>query len=781
MRKVGALFGAALVSAALFLCPIAAGEGVPLLEDLRPEPEVTTTTEEGPVLPAAVNPASAITDIMRLCPTGAVWYLGVPDAKRLSESWKASSLGQFQNEPAFRNMLRNNRFGLEFLFSDLPLTAMVPERIRAASAMFDLAEALADNATSMAMSAYFDNDGNLSFLFLLDIGLERIPSFDIMSEWETSFFVTNSGVEATRGNHAGNFIDVWRLKNQSDLKIPALVAAGFAENIAIVSNDANLAAAASGLLSGGESLSDSHWGIRLADSNAPNADAVGFVRMETLLAGLSANPIAKRLIAQVADFIGSGGHEGEAIYYGLQFASDGARETFLLPLTDGNGAVSLIELVAKRLRSTESWITPTVIPYQPTPMAFVSGMFDGKQLGALLRQDRRLFGLEESDEVFAIPPSIRKLITPELSNLFTGEIGFALFPAPNPSEATPTPKSPWMLILPCSGDPTSLLVRAATETERGRAVIYSDDSSWREAPSWTVLAPGMSRRLSSHFLVASSTGDLVVSTIDQLAVASSFSDNRDFRRAMSQAEANQGMIFYLNMPEILVRAYPNLSSLMRAFYPRSSGFNSRPPLAMLRKYNKGLMAVIAPADSADEFTRMTIQAPLPAVGMLAARSLLSFPLTLRMTGRLAMEKSRQNLQALWLQLQLYSSRYGHFPESLNDLSTEMRQTMTNDEIRDIFSAPAALVRMSPADAARDSYRYLSGVTPADEPDLPIIYESDAWNEDFAGMYPTMENRAPSETGNFISFRQFVRLDGTVVVVPEVRFQDRVAPRLQERE
>lgn len=781
MRKVGALFGAAMLSAALFLCPIAAGEGVPLLEDLRPEPEVTTTTDEGPVLPVAVDPASAITDIMRLCPTDAVWYLGIPDAKRLSESWKESSLGQFQNEPAFRNMLRNNRFGLEFLFSDLPATAMVPERVRAMSAMFDLAEVLADNASSMATSAYFDKDGNISFLFLLDIGLDRVPAFDLMSGWETSFFVTNTGVEATRGNHAGNFIDVWRLKSQSELKVPALVAAGFAENIAIVSNDADLAAAAVGLLSGGQSLADSHWGIRLADSNAPNADAVGFVRMEALLDGLSANPIAKRLIAQVADFIGSGGPEGEAIYYGLQFASDGTRETLLLPLTDGNGAVSLIELVAKRLRSTETWMTPTVIPYQPTPVAFVSGMFDGRQLGALLRQDRRLFGLEESDDVFAIPPSIRKLITPELSNLLTGEIGFTLFPAPAPTEAAPAPRHPWMLILPCSGDPTSLLARAATETERARAVIYSDEENWREGPSWTVLAPGMSRRLSSHFLVASSTGDLIVSTIDQLAVASSFSDNRDFRRAMSQAEANQGMIFYLNMPEILVRSYPNLSSLMRAFYPRSSGFNSRPPLAMLRKYNKGLMAVIAPADPAEEFTRMTIQAPLPAVGMLAARSLLSFPLTLRMAGRMAMEKSRNNLQAIWLQLQLYSSRYGHFPESLNDLGAEMRQTMTNDEIRDIFTAPAALVRMSPAEAASHSYRYLSGITPGDEPDLPIVYESDAWNEDFSGMYPTQANKGPTESGDFISFRQFVRLDGTVVIVPEVRFQDRVAPRLMDRE
>ena len=59
---------------------------------------------------------------------------------------------------------------------------------------------------------------------------------------------------------------------------------------------------------------------------------------------------------------------------------------------------------------------------------------------------------------------------------------------------------------------------------------------------------------------------------------------RHCHTALAEAEKGQGLLFSVNTPEMLGRQYPNFSQLTRSIYPRSSGLNSRPPLALLRRY-----------------------------------------------------------------------------------------------------------------------------------------------------------------------------------------------------
>ncbi len=782
MKRIAFVLAIVMGLAAVWFAPACAGEEIPLLKDLRKPVEVKVEKEEEPVVPSSVNPANQVDDLAKLCPAGAVWFVSVPDATALAKNWGANPLGALMNETAMSRTFRNNRFGLTHLFGDLPSSIITPERVSAMASAIELAGILSGMAKKMTLASYIDPDGTFNFLVLFDVGLDRVPAFEIMNEWETSFLITHSGTEVLRGDHSGNYLDVWQLKKGATSVVSADLAAGFAENVVIVSNKSALARSAMTLLaSGADSVADTHWGERLAASipSSSSADMVAFVRMDALLRGLDETPIARDSVAAWTDLIGQGaagavGGEGEAMYYGLQFAPDGSRETFLLPSAGPAGPGSLIELVAKRLRPGREWLAPLVIPYQPNPSLYVAAHLDGPQLGGLLKQERRLFGLSDRSDQFEVPPAVRAIFSNDVVTLLTGEIGLAFFSAPEQ-------KTQWLMVLPCKGNPESLLQKAKSTIERSGANIRSQEDNWRESASWMAASPDKFRRLTQNYLLVASNGDLLISATDQLMSGSSFASNKDFIRAMSMAEADQGMIFYINVPEILVREYPNLSHIMRSLYPRSSGLNSRPPLALLRRYAKGLLGVIAPVGADAEFTRVTVQSPGPAMGALAVGTVMGFPRALRADGRHSMEKSRENMQNLWLRLQLYSSRFGHFPDTLGDLAADMRLNMADADIRAMMTAPAALSRLAPDAAAAGSYRYLSGVTPSDEPDVPLLYEAEPWSEDFAGMYPTDPNRAPAESGDFQPYRQYIRLDGKVVVMTEKMFRMKVVPRLAERE
>lgn len=771
----------AVIAWALCLPSLYAGEAMtpqaapPLHELRKPVEPVQQKPEDAPVLPAPVRPDRRIADPAILCPTDAVWYLAVPDSARLVQDWGASPIGSLMRESAMERTFRNNRFGLQYLFSDLPTSIVSRERVSIISSLLELSRVLAGMSEKMAVACYLDRDAGFRFLFLFDVGLNREPAFNKIAEWETAFFLSNPGADATRGDHSGNYLDVWRIGKRGGTGANMSAAAGFAENMAIVSNDAALAAASLELLKGGASLAESSWGKRLAATipTTTSVDAVAFLRMDALLAGLDQTPIARDLITVWTDYLGNGGDRGEAIYYGLQFTGEGARETFLLPTAARTEAASLIEVLSRRLKPAEQWRAPQVMPYLPNPVFYLGAKLEGRELGALLRQENRLFGGPGNAAAFIVPPEVRRLFGDDMGKLLSGELGLAFFPA---DEGRPQ----WLMALPCSADPSAILPKTRTMTEKNGSTIHSPDADWRRTPGWSIVSPAIARRAGGYFLLLASDGNLLEATLDQLVSGSSFQSNRDFARSMDRMESNQGLFFYINAPEILVREYPQLSPLMRSLYPRSSGLNSRPSLALLRRYTQGFLGAVAPAGD-PEFTRVTMQAPIPALGTLAASVMLQFPRELRADGREGMLRSQENLKNLWLGLQLYSNRFGHFPDTLEDMIPDMRGGMTDEEIRGLFTAPAALSRLNATDAAQHSYRYLSGATPGDEPDLPVIYEAEPWSEDFSGMYPTLPDRAPSETGIFQPYRQMILLDGTVQVVSEKYFKDKILPRLEDRE
>ncbi len=758
---------------------------VPLLSDLRKPVEETKTEEDDapPELPAPVAPEKNINVPASLCPPDAIWYVEASDAVRSKNGWNASPVGKFLAEPPMELVFRNNRFGLEQLFADLPSSVITQSRVGAISSALEMGAKLLKSSRKMAMAGYIDPAGNFSFLLLFDIGLDRIPAFEEITRWETAFFLAHPGSAVHREKHIGNFIDVWTLRGSSETA-PAEVAGGFVENMAVISNNAALARQVQTLYQnrGGDTLASSRWGKRLAESAGASEelDAIGFIRIDTLLSSLGLNPIARKAVERWADYLGRGGRDGEAIYYGATVGEAGCGETILVPARGVSTSSSLMEVLTRRLKPADKWTTPGAIPNQPSPMLFVAARLEGRHLGTLLGQPIRLFGVSDHED-FTIPPEIRPLFSNEIIAILNGEIGASFYESGQEGNR-------WLMLLSCKENPEKKIIKAEFPVERAGVTINwnsksAASASWMTQPCWAAVSQDTFRHIGGHFLAIASHGELLVSMADQLVAGTSLADNRDFNRAVQLLEAGHGLFFYFNLPEFIIRQYTNLSTLMRQFYPRSSGLNSRPPLTTLRRYAKGVIGSVAPLGEKDEFARLNLHGPIPMFGLTAAGVVMQYPKGLRQEGRAEMEKSRANLQALWLRLQLYSNRYGHFPESLGDLKADARRAGTDSAqtLEQEMIAPAALSRMTPKDAADKSYKFLSGLTINDEPDLPIIYESEPWSEDFADMYPEAANKSRKESGAFIPFRQYIRLDGKLVTLPEHRFQQRMLPRMLERE
>ncbi len=757
---------------------------VPLLSDLRKPVEEEEKEEEAePELPSPVAPEKSVNVPASLCPPDAIWYVEAPDTVRSKGGWDASPVGKFLAEPPMEMVFRNNRFGLEQLFADLPSSVITQTRVAAIASALEMGARLVKSSRKMALAGYIDPAGNFSFLFLFDVGPDRIPAFEDITRWETAFFLEHPGSAVRREKHTGNFIDLWTLRGSTETA-PAEVAAGFVENLAVISNNAALARRVQALhdQGGGETLASSRWGKRLAESAgaAADLDALGFIRIDALLSGLSANAIALSAVERWADYLGRGGRDGEAIYYGAKIGEDGCGETVLVPARGVSTSSSLMEVLTRRLKPAGKWTTPGAMPSQPSPVLFVAAQLEGRHLGTLLGQPIRLFGVSDHED-FTVPPEIRPLFSNEIIALLNGEVGASFY-------ETGQEGSRWLMLLACKENPEKKILKAEFPVERAGVTINwntksAANSSWMVAPCWAVVSQDTFRQVGGHYLAIASHGELLVSMADQLIAGTSLADNRDFNRAVQQLEAGHGLFFYFNLPEFVIRQYPNFSTLMRQFYPRSSGFNSRPPLTILRRYAKGVIGSVAPLAEKDEFARLNLHGPIPMFGLTAAGVVMQYPKGLRQEGRAAMEKSRANLQALWLRLQLYSNRYGHFPESLDDLKADARRAgvESSQTLEGEMIAPAALSRMPPREAAEKSYQFLSGLTTNDEPDLPIIYEAEPWSEDFADMYPDDPNKSRKESGNFIPFRQYIRLDGKLITMPEHRFQQRMQPRMLERE
>lgn len=722
--------------------------------------------EQAPTYPAPIPAGSLIDNPARLFPPDPVAYVSIGDMNAAGTAWAANKLAEFWTDRRLAVMKENNRFSLRGLYSDLPDTIVSRERVRTAEAVLSLAYDVLPLARKAAFALYIGSDGNLDLLCMFDVGSQRMPAFECLLRWESVFLAENQQAEYRHENHTTNFLDRWWFAGENKSN-KAEMAAGYIENVLVITNSFSLAGRVQGLARNGASLMDTTLYRKLTSRGF---DALGgYIRMGALLDGVKNIQGVQREATGWADILGRG-PAGDALFYGLKIGKDAMTESVLLP-TLGQDQ-SLLGLLQPQMRPCSQWQAVDVIPYIPTPQKYYGVALNPAAIAPIVHGDWRIATRDGS--FLGTPQCVANIVSDRLANELTGEIGLALYA---PVASSPDGEERWLLVLPCNSNPQNLLPDGSRVERSGVTIFYQEDqetnNGWESSPAWMALRSRQFKNITSDYVVVASEGALLRDVVDQAVAGSTFANDEDFSAAVASVGTNKSLIMYINTNQILVDEYSNISAIYRSLYPRSSGINNRPSLSFLRRFLTPSTGSMRPA-GAEPYAELTIRTPVPLGPAMAAGAVLFCPRNLREDGRRNMDESQGNLANIWTELQLYASRYGRYPKTLQDLVQSFGEnTDAGDLMKHRLKAPGN-------HTDEESYGYISGVMPTDESDLPLVYEARAWSEDFKDYYPA-DGRAPRESGDYVPFRQYARLDGQIVVMPETEFVEKIKPRIDDRE
>lgn len=718
-----------------------------------------------PPLPAAQkvsNPLLLMPDKPALC-----FYL--PNVPEAGKKWAESLTGKFFSEARIVNVIRNNPFDFVTLLSDLPSVFVSQDRVKLLSMGADMAKVIASTASQVAFAVYSNADGSPGFLFLAEIGVERQATLDRMDALTEELSVVWPRLDSRiEGDLLANGYHVW-----GDRESPCgEMAAGIVRNFLFISSRVDLANNVIALSDGGASLGGAEDGLVLLREGgvSPAPAVVGVVHSAEIGSKLVDNDAAKGVLSVFGDILGKG--RGDApFYYRLAFDEYGVKESYLCPVPSSG---ELLAPLSDRLRvNYGEWTTINALPYNPAPLFVASINAEPGALANWLLLDPTSSLDSPWTRTLAPSMNLRLALVDEVKKYLAGEMTIAWFGAENE-------KSKWVLVLALEPNSSSAIPKGNGGGDVNGMAVNSTHVEWKKNMSWMFFPVEMSRRLKRDLFLVASDGEVLSLVASQLVSGTPFTENKDFSSMFSRSTGSGSIMFYFNLQELLVREYSYLASFMREVFPRSSGLNDRPPLTLLRNYATGFLGFVEPAAGADGWL-VNVQGSFPSAALGAGAVLAKMPGAIRSQSRAYIEQSEENLRKMWLIVQLYFTRRGHFPFSLEDLANDMRRTMAEADVRALLTSPAAMHKYGKQDAWQRSYKFITGLVPGDEPDLPILYESEPWTEDFSGMFPVKEGQVPREIGSFLPYRAYVAMDGTVHVISEKVFQDKMVPRLKARE
>jgi len=728
------------------------------------------------VTPRVLAPAELVQDPAALLPAGALFYFDCPSLRTFRGGWRGSLGGQLFADPRMAGVRRNNSFGFAELFSDLPDMFVSPERVMLASRASELAEMwlAADFASRWAVAGYANErePGVLDVVFLVEVGADREPAERLATEWRDRMAADERGWFPDEGSHSDDFIDVWSAPEGRR----AEAAYGLARNWAVVSTSGDLARDVRPGSANRIAGNGTFTALRRRTGSS-QAAVKGFVRFRELAAAVAGLPGAGEMVGFLGEVFGLGRGAEDAAFYALSFDGPLAKEELWCSpevepgLDEAPGlAARLVEAAA----GAEHWGILKALPFQPSPLYFAAMRFKKGELEKWLREGDQPFGRSPLARGFAPAPLARRVIAqaPFHNNSLEGEAAVCLLPMELDGDGDRS----WLAAfeLPEGG---VTLSRTGMVHEVGDVQVFGEGADWRNQPAWTVLTRKAFKALPKDYLAMASTGTLLLEWTQQMTAESTLADNKDLMERVGTRGASA--VWYVDVPGAVSRGYGDLSLIAKSFFPRSTGLNSRPPLSVLRSHAVGAGGG---ADvGADGWVRYTAEGPLPAFPVLGAWVVASGPGWIREGGRRAMSTSRENLSRLFQELQLYATQRGQFPASMEEFRDYLRRLgWTDAEVRSLLTSPAAVGLIGADAAATGSYRFVWGARPQDEPDLPLVYEAEAWHSEFREWFP-VPGQPRREAGPYERWRLVLRLDGTILEYSERAFREQVAPRLAERE
>ncbi len=761
-----------------------AGEPLPSIEDLvksekTEEGRAETAEEQKPRFPKKLSVEEANLQASELLPENPYLYLEAANGGRTGRAWDESALSQLLDHKRVQQFLKNNSFTLSNLFTDLPERYSDSESLNLYEAAAHFVRGFLRVDARVMLAAYAGGEKGLQIVFLADIGRDRKAPFEKLETMAEEFLEAHPAFVLEESPRGDDYIDVMHGDaGQSHL------AFGIVRNYVVISTSAPIARNLIRLGKGngeGKTLGQAAVYRELAQRTESDAHVRGFADLRALLREVQANqlPGATEMLNLACDVAGRG-----VLFYDLRVDRQQIIEHIVSPAQVNTEANELPGIPARLLRvcappaAETTWTTNKVVPYQPD--LYMAARVQPAAIVDLLASSRALGGSAYAKQIaISIPPALKSETGPiqRLKSNFgvlDGEVALALLPAMED-------RQPWLCVLALKdADAAEGLLQTekpATVMGGGLRVFSSDSSRWEKSPCWTVLRQGKFQSLQASQLVITSSGELLQTIVDQAtAVAASLAENREFQAQIKAVGEGQSLIWYYNLPAKVSREYVDLPNHVRTYFPNLQNVSNRPPLSVISKHIFGIAGGVVPKPG-DIACHSTVVSPCAVGPSLAGLLLINLPRWIRERARIYHRNSRENLGRIWLILQNYATQRGHYPESMEELQGLFPR---GDEQRRTFISLAAVEQIGLTEAARNSYSYVLGVRPTDEPNRPILYESGPWHYEYRGIMRPKGGH-PTETGPYTQWRLVLQLDGTIRAYTEDEFQRRILPRIKARD
>lgn len=776
-RALAPLAALLLIASAGRVC----AEDLPKISELNQPKEkqgAAAADEKKAAYPAKLEAGDANLAAADLLPPNPYFYIQASSGEALFKALGDTKFFSLLKDRKFSAFLSDNPFNLANLFIDLPGAYAKPESVNACGGLLDFIKNFSGTPGSVTLAAYRGDEKGPQVVFLAAMpGLERKEPFERLQALKDVFLAANPSFKAQDADHGDDYVDVVSGEK-------AELAVGMVRNYAVACTSG---AFARNLIDtarrGGGSLGTSPAYLELAPKTSPASQVRGFVDMRALLAEVSANelPGAVEMLDFACDVAGRGKKDG-IIYYDLSVTETGTLEHLVSPAAVETEAGELPGIPARLLQVCKpsdpaaALTTTKLVPYQPD--FFLAAFVKPGAFADLLEQSQQPFGgsAYATQLAISIPESLRspsrgilRQIKGNIDALLTGEIAMALLPG---KDGAPE----WLFILSVNNATEAASAVASgepAETVSGVGIYSLDKERWKKAQCWAVLGQGNIQNLNASQIVVASSGELMQTVIDQaVAVAASLAENRDFQQRAAAIGQGYSLVWYYNLPAQVSRNYIDFNKYVSSFFPRIKTAVSRPPMSLLSDHVCGLIGGVK-VESGAGTVSSTFSGPFPAAPALSALLALEMPSWIRERSRRYLSESRLGMGNIWLALQTYATNYGHYPENMD----ELRRLFPQAQQARNFLTPAAVAKVGLEEAARRSYSYVRSLRPTDEPDMPILYESEPWHDEYRGMLQPQ----PAEEGPYLQWRLVLTIDGNIRAYTDEEFNRLVLPRIKARE
>ena len=738
------------------------GQAIPLVSQMMgPARDAAESTAVArPNYPSALKSGAAIGDAAEFLPQNPNYFLEIRNGASFANAMENTPVARLGREKAVEQFLKENPISIAALYEDLPAEygSAGSRALIALTRAVTVSFATTASAVTVVNYPAVGAPDATATVFLADIGRERKEAFDQLQALVGDIMERHGALAWQEAPHDTDYMDVIRAEDLPAARADRFV--GIVRNFVFFCDNRLVAerlfVALRDRTAPGAVLADAASFRDMGARIAPACHVRGFFAPST--ANLSFIPdegVAKPL-------------GGSLLYYGMEVTPTGMREQMLVPVSpEGREWARLAEELFAVAEPVDSAAlkTPHFFPYQPDA-AFIVRLRPLK-VRELLSGKTAMPGGVSLPSMLAgnLPGGTWRALLDREDSLLDGELGFAIIRNPG------SMASEWLLAAAINRAPEVEKLLSANDTAAktvSGVPIYCESGRLDAiTPATAVFNVLTFRNLPQPLLVMTSSGTVMESLIGQtIGGKANLAMNRDFVRQVDEVKGRNAAVLFVNLPKIMGDIYPDMPAMARAVFPKLPALRNRPPLEIVQKHTSSLAMGLSFTDTSDVV--LSLFSPMGVMPTAIVSGVAMGPYQIRQQESEALTQGRITMGRLNVELQLYATRRGHYPPSLEEFEALLDQPKRDQLMTD----PGALRRVGAEAARRESYTYVPNLRTSDAPDSILLYSAKPW---YCQYSDDEENRV------YQSCRLVLRLDGQIDAVSDDQFRQEYLPRVKHME